>query len=247
MSELRQRPVVPTDTPKPPTTTSRNVARTSSHGISILDILRLLAALVAVSCGLSYYLTSSESLLWGYKPWFTKWPQVIRYIKGPVNLTPGELVLYDGTNPSLPIYLAVNGTIFDVSANPNMYGPGGSYHFFAGRDATRAFVTGCFAEDLTDDLTGVEEMFIPIDEDSDLQRMTSGERKIRREQDIRSAKKKVDNQVRHWAGFFGNHKNYFEAGRVVKDGADGDGNKKGEKRGLCEAARKQRPKREKST
>lgn len=34
-------------------------------------------------------------------------------------------------------------------------GPGGSYHFFAGRDASRAFVTGKFKDDLNDDVRGL--------------------------------------------------------------------------------------------
>ena len=46
-----------------------------------------------------------------------------------------------------------------------MYGPGGSYSFFAGRDATRAFVTGCFDTDLNGDLRGVEQMFMPVDDE----------------------------------------------------------------------------------
>lgn len=158
-----------------------------------------------------------------------------------MNLNPTELSRYDGTDPSLPIYVAVNGTIFDVSANPRMYGPGGGYHFFAGRDATRAFVTGCFAEDLTDDMIGVEEMFIPVDKPEDVEGLSSGEVKKRREQDLRVARKKIDKQVRHWVGFFGNHKKYFEVGRVIKGGEDVD-EMKG-KRVLCEVARKQRPKR----
>ncbi|KAL4880930.1 cytochrome b5-like heme/steroid binding domain-containing protein [Aspergillus karnatakaensis] len=246
MSELRQRQGASKGTSKPSSATTRNVSKSSSRGIGILDIIRLLGTVVAVSCGLSYYLTSSGSFLWGYKPWFTRWPQLVQYIKGPVNLTPAELALYDGSNPSLPIYLAVNGTIFDVSANPHMYGPGGGYHFFSGRDATRAFVTGCFAEDLTDDLTGVEDMFIPIDTEGDAEGLSSGERKIRREQELRNARKKVDKQVSHWAGFFGNHKKYFEVGKVVKEeGVASDGKKIGEKKELCEAAGKQRPKREK--
>ncbi|KAL4915497.1 cytochrome b5-like heme/steroid binding domain-containing protein [Aspergillus aurantiobrunneus] len=245
MSELRQRPVVSKDTSKPSPSSSRNEARPSPRGIgiSILDILRVLLTLVVVSCGLSYYLTDSQSLLWGYKPWFTNWPQLVQYIKGPVNLTPTQLSVYDGTDPTLPIYVAVNGTIFDVSANPGMYGPGGGYHFFAGRDATRAFVTGCFAEDLTDDITGVEEMFVPIDEPEDVEKLSSGERKKRREQDLRLARRRVEKQIGHWVGFFGNHKKYFEVGRVVKGVEDGE--KREGKRELCEAARKQRPKREK--
>ncbi|KAL4809301.1 cytochrome b5-like heme/steroid binding domain-containing protein [Aspergillus unguis] len=240
MSELRQRPV-PKDKSKPSSSPARNEAQpSSSRGIGILDIFRVLLTVTVVSCGLSYYLTDSESLIWGYKPWFTSWPQLVQYVKGPVNLTPTELSLHDGTNPNLPIYVAVNGTIFDVSANPRMYGPGGGYHFFAGRDATRAFVTGCFAEDLTDDMIGVEEMFIPIDSPEEVERLSSGERKKRREQDLRIARKKIDKQVAHWVGFFGNHKSYFEVGKVVKGPEDVD-EMRG-KRELCEAAKKQRPK-----
>ncbi|KAL6237745.1 hypothetical protein BDW75DRAFT_60450 [Aspergillus navahoensis] len=245
MSELRQRPGIPKDTPKPSTTTSKgrvsDAQPSNRSGISILDIFRVILTLAVVSCGLSYYLT--ETVTWGYKPWFTNWPQLVRYVKGPITLTPSELSLYDGTNPDRPIYVAVNGTIFDVSANPRMYGPGGGYHFFAGRDATRAFVTGCFVEDLTDDLTGVEEMFIPLDEPEELEKLSSGDRKRRREQDLRNARKRVEKQIAHWVGFFGNHQKYFEIGRVIKDGTEKD-EMKG-KRELCETARKQRPKREK--
>ncbi|KAL4934538.1 putative heme/steroid binding domain protein [Aspergillus undulatus] len=241
MSEVRQRPVGSKGGQNQSKTTSRNETEPSTRGgIGVLDIFRVLLTLVVVSCGLSYYLTDAASLTWGYTPWFTNLPELVRYVKGPINLTPTELSAYDGTNPELPIYVAINGTIFDVSANPRMYGPGGGYHFFAGRDATRAFITGCFAEDLTDDITGVEEMFIPIDEPEDLEGLSSGEKKIRREQDVRNARKRVEKSIAHWVGFFGNHKKYFEVGRVVKGPGDG---KTGEKRELCEAARKQRPKR----
>ena len=55
----------------------------SSAGISLLDIIRILVTLVIASCGLSYYMTSAESLLWGYRPWFTRWPVLMRYIVCP--------------------------------------------------------------------------------------------------------------------------------------------------------------------
>ena len=119
-----------------------------------------------------------------------------------------------------------------------MYGPSGHYNFFTGRDATRAFVTGCFQEDLTHDLTGVEEMFIPVDEEEEVQRLSSGERKIRREQDVRMARAKVRKQVQHWEGFFRNHKKYFEVGEVV-----GLEEVPSVKRELCLAAVQQRPQR----
>ena len=51
-----------------------------------------------------------------------------------------------------PIWTSVMGHVFDVTAGARVYGPGGMYHFFAGVDASRAFVTGDFEADLTDDL-----------------------------------------------------------------------------------------------
>jgi len=37
-----------------------------------------------------------------------------------------------------------------------MYGPGGAYGFFSGKAAARAFVTGCFKDDLTHDIRGLD-------------------------------------------------------------------------------------------
>lgn len=158
--------------------------------------------------------------------------------QGPVTLTPSQLSLYNGTDTSLPLYVAVNGTVFDVSANRMIYGPGGSYNFFAGRDATRAFVTGCFKEDLTNDMRGVEIMFLPV-EDIEEEAVTSAEKKIRREKELRAARARVEATVKRWSGFFANHAKYFEAGRVVVE----DGGVEGEPWPLCESAKKQRPKR----
>ncbi|KAJ9200901.1 hypothetical protein DTO164E3_725 [Paecilomyces variotii] len=241
MSELRQRPV-PRDSKAESTSVpkAKRGDKDSEGGISLLDVIRVIVTLVVGSCALSYFVTSSESFLWGYRPWFTRWPVVLSYLRGPVLLNPEQLSLYNGTDTSLPIYVAVNGTIFDVSANPVVYGPGGSYNFFAGRDATRAFVTGCFKEDLTPDLEGVEEMYIPIDDPEEDAKLSSRERKLQREQDVRKAKAMVKAQVQHWENFFRNHKKYFEVGKVidVPPKAPGEG-----KRELCEAAKRARTKR----
>jgi len=117
-----------------------------------------------------------------------------------------------------------------------IYGPGGSYNFFAGRDATRAFVTGCFKEDLTADMRGVEMMFVPV-EDVEDEALTPGQKKIRREKELRAAKAKVEKTVQRWVVFFRDHKTYFEAGKVVGGEVTGD------PWPLCESAQKQRPKR----
>ncbi|KAJ5764856.1 hypothetical protein N7520_004415 [Penicillium odoratum] len=235
MSELRQRQ--PASATKRKETTPPRPQDTEDHGISVLDIIRVLATLILATLGTSYYMTNGESLLFGYRPWYTRWPVVKQYISGPVMLTPAQLSLYDGSDESLPIYVAVNGSIFDVSANPAMYGPGGGYHFFAGRDATRAFVTGCFKDDLTPDLSGVEEMFMPIEDVEE--QLTSAERKVRREREMRHAKAQIAKTVARWERFFGNSKKYFLAGKVIgvqREAEDG-------KRVLCGAAQNQRPKR----
>ncbi|XP_065314261.1 uncharacterized protein LOC135923446 [Gordionus sp. m RMFG-2023] len=52
------------------------------------------------------------------------------------DLTLKQLREFDGNNGN-PIYIAVNGKIFDVSQKKDYYGPQGPYGIFAGRDATR--------------------------------------------------------------------------------------------------------------
>ena len=58
------------------------------------------------------------------------------------------------------------GQVFDVSKAPQFYGPEGGYGFFAGRDASRAFVTGDFDEEgLIDDVAGLSSSdYIGLDE-----------------------------------------------------------------------------------
>ncbi|ONK79154.1 uncharacterized protein A4U43_C01F3480 [Asparagus officinalis] len=70
--------------------------------------------------------------------------------------TAEELTAYNGTDERLPILLGILGSVFDVSKGRSHYGPGGGYHHFAGRDASRAFVSGNFTGDgLTDSLLGL--------------------------------------------------------------------------------------------
>jgi hypothetical protein len=150
---------------------------------------------------------------------------------------------YDGTDPTKPILLAINGTIYDVSNGRKHYGPGGSYHLFAGADASRGFVTGCFDTDRTPDMRGVEEMFLPLDDpeidglwDSFLsplllpfigektpglrwqvRRYSSSQMKIMKEQEKRKAKVEVYKALKHWVDFFGNSKKYTRVGEVKRE------------------------------
>ena len=44
-----------------------------------------------------------------------------------------ELREHDGSNESEPIYIAINGIVFDVSEGRKFYGKGKPYNMFAGR------------------------------------------------------------------------------------------------------------------
>ncbi|KIK67970.1 hypothetical protein GYMLUDRAFT_36773 [Collybiopsis luxurians FD-317 M1] len=66
------------------------------------------------------------------------------------------LAKHDGSVPGIPILLAIDGDVYDVTKG-KAYQPGGSYHHFAGIDAARAFGTGCFQTHKTHDLRGLSE------------------------------------------------------------------------------------------
>ena len=78
-------------------------------------------------------------------------------LKAPLQLLSAEeLGRHDGSKGSPGLYVALLGRVFDVGRKADVYGPGGGYAFFSGRDASRAFVTGEFeGAGLTDDVAGL--------------------------------------------------------------------------------------------
>lgn len=72
-----------------------------------------------------------------------------------------QLSFFDGSRPSKDVCLALLGRVYNVQRGHKHYAPGGGYHFFAGKDATRAFVTGDFTEaGLIDDVSGLSHQDI---------------------------------------------------------------------------------------
>ena len=160
-----------------------------------------------------------------------------KFQRGPIQLTPAELAAFDGTDPKKPLYLAINGTIYDVTPGARMYGPGGSYHWFAGVDAARAYVTGCFSTDRTPDMRGVEDMFLPLD-DPEVDRLyTAAEMKKLQEEELQQARKQVHDALKHWVDFFANSKKYHKVGTVKRAP---NWLEKEPKKDLCEVAAKGR-------
>jgi len=75
--------------------------------------------------------------------------------------TPKTLSPFNGKD-SDRILLAINGTVFDVTAGRNFYGPDGMYGNFAGRDASRGMAKQSFDPDV---LTPLDQ---PLDKLDDL-------------------------------------------------------------------------------
>ncbi|KUJ21610.1 cytochrome b5 [Mollisia scopiformis] len=237
MPDVRQRKAAGTSSNSSTGTTTEKVKAEDKPSI-LLDVARTIVFLLLASSAISYLVTR-ESFVWGVKrPGWSR-PEAIRaWIQGPTQYTDSDLLSYDGTDASKPILLAINGTIYDVSAGRKHYGPGGSYHFFAGRDASRAFVTNCFQEDGHPDMRGVEEMFIPLDNAEVDALYSRGELKVLREQERRNARKEVDKALRHWVDFFAGSGKYPRVGYVKREKG---WETKGLKPTLCKRAQEGRP------
>lgn len=95
------------------------------------------------------------------KEWLAKFElkyPVVGEVIDPIELALEELKAYDGKDTGKPIYLAIKGTIFDVSKGRHFYGPDGIYPF-AGRECARAFaLLSTDKEDCNDNLDGLHEM-----------------------------------------------------------------------------------------
>ncbi|KAF7559205.1 hypothetical protein G7046_g4950 [Stylonectria norvegica] len=187
-----------------------------------VDVLRVLTFLFIASCGLSYVISGGEAWFWGMKnkPVYMKVDYWKEKINGPppaTYMSLAELAVYDGSDPEKPVYLAINGTIYDVSNGRHIYGPEGSYHWFAGCDAARSYVTGCFSEDRTADMRGVETMFLPIDDPEMDAHWSAADFEKLRAKELETAKQRTHDALKHWVDFFANSAKYSKVGYVLRE------------------------------
>ncbi|KAF7193175.1 Cytochrome P450 regulator dap1, partial [Pseudocercospora fuligena] len=231
--------------PKQRDTKSSKAKIEEEASLGVLDGLRILAGLLVLNCLLSYFVTGN-SFLWNYRPWWSRPNALAAKLKSPVILTEAQLLSYDGSDESLPIYLAVNGTLYDVTGGSGrrIYGPGGPYHVFAGHDAARAYITGCFKDDSVPDYRGAEWTFIPkdvprFDETAD-EELSDQLREYRYEM-IGKALEEAENAMQHWQKVFRGEtgKDYFEVGKISRNWEEVAAKPMVP---LCESAEKKRPK-----
>lgn len=80
-----------------------------------------------------------------------------------MDFTAEQLLQYNGTDPSKPLYVAVKGRVFDVTTGNSFYGPGGPYAMFAGKDASRALAKmSKNEEDIIPSLDGLSQKEIGV-------------------------------------------------------------------------------------
>lgn len=82
----------------------------------------------------------------------------------PRNFTVEQLKFFNGEedpkfdDEDKPIYLSLNGTVFDVTTGKDFYGPGGPYALFAGRECGVALAKFTFGEEHLDDIAGCSKL-----------------------------------------------------------------------------------------
>lgn len=80
----------------------------------------------------------------------------------PRNFTVGQLAYFDGKKDKdgddKPVYLSLNGIVFDVSEGRNFYGPEGPYELFAGHECGVALAKMSFDTEFLDNLDAVDDL-----------------------------------------------------------------------------------------
>ncbi|KAJ3566966.1 hypothetical protein NP233_g6669 [Leucocoprinus birnbaumii] len=125
---------------------------TAVQEVGLLGLLKFIIYVVLFFLLAGKFITGS--FVWEHE---SRWLQLKTYMPKNERLFSERLLShYDGTDPSKPIYLAIDGDVYDVTKG-KAYQPGGSYHILAGVDAARAFATGCFKDHRTHDIRGLSD------------------------------------------------------------------------------------------
>jgi predicted heme/steroid binding protein len=108
---------------------------------TFLGTALLIFVVLILFSGLLIVLTGSGSLGGSNVLGITEKKEVAEDLKNDPDFTgqkftPEELSKYNGSDESKPIYVGLNGKVYDVSERRDLYGQGGTYNFFAGKDSS---------------------------------------------------------------------------------------------------------------
>jgi len=125
---------------------------TGQQEVGLLGLLKFFVIVLVCLALAGKFFTGSYT--WEHR---SKWLQVKTYWPQQNQRLFSEkfLTTFNGEDGK-PLYLAIDGNVYDVTKG-KAYQPGGSYHHFVGIDAARAFGTGCFQTHRTHDLRGLDE------------------------------------------------------------------------------------------
>lgn len=125
---------------------------TAVEEVGVLGLLKFLLVVVVVTALAGKFVTNSYT--WDYE---ARWMQLKSWVpEGGRLFSPEFLATYNGEDPGKPIYIAIDGDVYDVTKGA-AYQKGGSYHILAGKEGARAFGTGCFKEHMTHDKRGLNK------------------------------------------------------------------------------------------
>ena len=127
---------------------------TAQKEVGFIGLLKIIFFLLLTLALAGKFITGSYT--WEYD---AKWLQVKKLFQPTTNqrlFSERWLAEFDGRVPGRPIYLAIDGDVYDVTMGA-AYQPGGSYAILAGVDAARAFGTGCFQTHRTHDTREMSE------------------------------------------------------------------------------------------
>ncbi|XP_055911395.1 neuferricin homolog [Eupeodes corollae] len=112
--------------------------------------LQFLIILIAVFAGIYYpqILEKIKSLIFEISSSSDNEPIAVKFsAENDIQLfSKAALAKFNGENEDEPIYLSILGSVYDVSKGRKHYGTGCSYSYFAGKDASKSFITGEFQE-----------------------------------------------------------------------------------------------------
>jgi len=119
----------------------------------------------------------------------------------PRNFTAKQLLKFNGTKDAndeeKPIYLSVQGRVFNVTKGKDFYGPGSPYENFAGHECGVAFAKFSFDTEFLDDVKGCDEKLNWFEKE----------------------------ELYGWIEKFSYYRNYPELGRLIPDEDLPDSNK----------------------